>query len=268
MRKIDVFPYYKTCVKELEEKYEYMKSIFSDDYVTELAKIRGYVSKEQKDLIKEMKLGYCDIVDVELLGDMRRDLGLVSKKDNFLLSNRFIIPVDDISGNIVALIGYYPDVKKYITTPSPFFSKSCMFFNFRQAYELSYKEFGGLVFLVEGIFDCLSLRSLGLPCIATMGSSVSQNKCEILKFFKKIIAIPDNDTTGRRALNRYDKKYGWKVPYNTTMIKFDGGSINIGGDLLKVKDIDNFVSWFDEDDVRDILLSFRDSKEDIEILKL
>lgn len=143
-----------------------------------------------------------------------------------------------------------------------------MFFNFRQAYDLSIREFGGLVFLVEGIFDCLSLRAIGLPAIATMGATVSQVKCELLKFFKKVIAIPDNDSTGRRALNRYDKRYGWKVPYNTTMIKFEGGFLNIGNDHLKVKDIDNFVSWFDVDDVRDILLSFRDSKEDIEILKL
>lgn len=268
MRQIDVFPYYKTCVEELESKYFYMKDLFNTSYAEELCEMRGYVGKEQKTLIRELNLGYCDIVDTELLGSMRKDLGLVSSKDNFLLSNRFIIPVEDISGHIVALIGYYPDYKKYITTPSPFFSKECMFFNFRQAYELSIREFNGLVFLVEGIFDCLSLRSLGLPCIATMGASVSQTKCELLKFFKKVIGIPDNDTTGRRALNRYDKRYGWKVPYNTTMIKFDGGYLNIGGNSLKVKDMDNFVSWFEADDVREILLSFRDSKEDIEVLKI
>ena len=52
------------------------------------------------------------------------------------------------------------------------------------------------------------------------------------------------------------------------MIKFDGGYLNVGGNCLKVKDMDNFISWFDADDVRDILLSFKDSKEDIEVLKL
>lgn len=268
MRKIDVFPYYKRCVEELESKYYYMKSLFSTTYVKELCDIRGYVSEEQKSLIQSMELGYCDIVDTDLLGNMRSELGLVSAKDNFLLSNRFIVPIDGINGDIVALVGYYPDQRKYITTPSPFFSKECMFFNFRQAYILSFKEFNGLVFLVEGIFDCLSLRALGLPCIATMGSSVSSVKCELLKFFNKVIGIPDNDTTGRRALNRYDKRYGWNVPYNSTMIKFEGGTLNIGGTSLKVKDMDNFVSWFDADDVREILLSFRDSKEDIEILKI
>ena len=268
MRKIDVFPYYRTCVEELENKYYYMKGLFNNTYVDELCKMRGYVGQEQRKLIQDMKLGYCDIVDVDELGTMRSDLGLVSSKDNFLLSDRFIIPVEDISGHLVALIGYYQDFKKYITTPSPFFSKNVMFFNFKQAYELSMRDFNGLVFLVEGIFDCLSLRALGLPCIATMGATVSSTKCELLEFFKKVIAIPDNDITGRKALNRYDKRYGWKVPYNTTMIKFDGGYLNVGGNSLKVKDMDNFVSWFDADDVRDILLSFRDSKEEIEVLKL
>lgn len=263
-----MFPYYNTCVDELESKYSMMKELFNDTYVSELCELRGYVSEEQKSIIKSMNLGYCDIVDTDILGSMRKDLGLVSSKDNFLLSNRFIIPVEDIIGHIVALIGYYPDYKKYITTPSPFFSKECLFFNFRQAYKLSMAEYGGLVFLVEGIFDCLSLRAIGLPCIATMGASVSKIKCELLKFFSKVIGIPDNDTTGRRSLNRYDKRYGWNVPFGTTMIKFEGGFLNVGGNSLRVKDMDNFVSWFDADDVRDILLSFRDSKEDIELLRL
>ena len=268
MRQIDVFPYYNTCVEEMESRYAMLKGLFNDSYVSELCNLRGYVGEEQRSIIEKMNLGYCDVVDTDLLGSMRKDLGLVSSKDNFLLSNRFIIPVDDIAGHTVALIGYYPDYKKYITTPSPFFSKECMLFNLRQAYDLSKRDFGGLVFLVEGIFDCLSLRAIGLPCIATMGASVSKTKCELLKFFTKVIGIPDNDTTGRRSLNKYDTRYGWNVPYNATMIKFEGGFLNIGGNSLKVKDMDNFVSWFDADDVRDILLSFKDSKEDIEILKL
>lgn len=268
MRQIDVFPYYRKYVEEMNKAYSIIKDLYNDTYVDELCKLRGYVGKEQHDLIKNMKLGYCNIEDVDVFGSMRRDLGLVSRKDNFLLSDRFIIPVDNIDGDLVALIGYYPDYKKYITTSGAFFSKNVMFFNFRQAYILSHREFNGIVFLVEGIFDCLSLRAIGLPCIATMGATVSESKCELLKLFKKVIAIPDDDKTGRRALNRYDKKYGWKVPYNTTMIKFEGGYVTIGGSTLKVKDMDNFVSWFEVDDVRDILLSFADSKEDIEVLKL
>ena len=267
MLKSEVIPYYRKCCSELEEVYGYLQSLYPDDFVDELCRVRGYVDVDQRNLIKEMNLGYCEIVDSEELGEMRSELGLVSEKDNFLLQNRFIIPVEDIAGNISALIGYYPDFKKYITTPSPFFSKECQFFNFKQAYDLSWREYNGFVILVEGIFDCLSLRSIGLPAIATMGSSVSRIKGELLKLFKKVLAIPDDDATGRKALNRYSR-YGWKVPSNTTFLKFDGGYVDFGGTKLHCKDMDNFVSWFDAEDVREVLLYYYDSKEEIEVLRL
>ena len=267
MLQSEVFPYYRKCVEQMNLIYDYLKSIFEDGYVDELCTIRGYVGNEQKQLISDMQLGICTVEDITELGDMSEELGLITSTHDFLLNNRFIIPVEDIQGNIVSMIGYYNDYKKYITIPSPFFSKSVQFFNFKQAYELSHKEYGGFVILVEGIFDCLSLRSIGLPAIATMGSNVTKTKCELLKLFKKVLAIPDDDATGRKALNRYSK-YGWNVPYNTTFLKFNGGYMNFNGIKLHCKDMDNFVSWYDAEDVRDILLSYRDSKEDIEELVL
>ena len=265
----EVFPYYRQTCKDIAERYEYIKSLFDDKYADELCAIRGYVDDPQKNLIKELQIGTCQIDDVSELGDIltSKDLGFVSQKDNFILGGRYIIPVDDVSGNIVSLIGYFPDHKKYITLPTPFFSKECMFFNFRQAYELSWREYNGFVILVEGIFDCLSLRSIGLPAIATMGADVSAIKGELLKLFKKVLAIPDDDKVGRRVLNRYDKR-GWKVPYNTTFLKFHGGTYEVGGDRLHCKDMDNFVSWYEADDVREILLSYYDSTMEIEELRI
>ena len=174
------------------------------------------------------------------------------------MNGRYIIPVEDLVGNLVALIGYFPDQKKYITTPSPYFSKLCQFFNYKHAYELSWKEFDGFVILVEGIFDCLSLRSLGLPVIATMGSTVSKEKGLLLRNFKKVLCIPDDDKTGRKALNRYSSS-GWKVPSNATFLRLHGGIYEFAnGESLKCKDMDNFVSWYEANDVRDILLSFKE----------
>lgn len=267
MRQNEVFPYYRKCCMEMENIYSYLKTLYTDDYVSELARYRGYINQEQLDLIAEMQLGYCDINDVSELGNMAEELGFISN-NSFLLSNRFIIPVYDIAGNLVSLIGYFPDSKKYITVPTPYFSKSCILFNFRQAYELSWREYGGFVILVEGIFDCLSLRAIGLPAVATMGSSVSSIKCDLLKLFSKVLAVPDNDKTGRKALNRYSR-LGWKVPSNTTFLKLSGGNITLdNGEILHCKDLDNFVSWYEKDDVREILLSYRDSHEDIEELVL
>ena len=268
MLKSEIFKYYRRTTEEFESIYAYLRANFKTDYVSELMALRSYFDEPQRELIKEMELGCCTIADSEDLGLMRKELGLVSENDTFLLNDRYIIPVEDIEGGLVALIGYYPDYKKYITTPSPFFSKECMFFNFRQAYELSWKEYNGFVIVVEGIFDCLSLRAIGLPAMATMGSSVSKTKGELLKLFRKVLGIPDDDKTGHKALNRYDAR-GWQVPSNTTMLKFHGGEFDLpNGEKVHCKDMDNFVSWYNADDVRECLLSYYDSNEDIEELYL
>ena len=246
MRQNEVFPSYRKDIEEMNRLYAYLKSNFADNYVSELCSIRGYVSDEnnpssQENLIREMQLGYCEIEDLEELRTFPESFGLITKKENFLLNGRFLIPVYDISGALVSLIGYYPDARKYITLATSFFSKEVMYLNFRQAYELSWSEYDGLVILVEGVFDCLSLRSIGLPAIATMGSTVSKTKGELLKLFKKVLAIPDDDKTGRKALNRYSK-FGWQVPDNTTFIKFTGGYEMFNGNCLHCKDMDNLVS--------------------------
>ena len=268
MRKNEVFPYYRQCCKDFEIAYEYIKSLFSDTYVDELCQMRGYVGKEQRNLIQSMQLGCCEIEDLDLLGENAKNLGLVTENNNFILNNRYVIPVYDMVGNLVSLIGYFNDRKKYITVSSPYFSKEMMLFNYKQAYDLSWSEFDGYVILVEGIFDCLSLRSLGLPAVATMGANVPYNKGLLLRNFKKVLCVPDDDATGRRSLNRYSR-YGWKVPSNATFLRLHGGLFEMGdGESLHCKDMDDFVSWYEADDVREILLSYRNSKEDIEDLYL
>ena len=261
IRQNEVFPYYRRMCSELTEVYNYLQSMFEEGYVDELCKLRGYVSDHQRNLIEEMKIGKCELPG-ELFSEYSQELSLVTQTGNFLLSGRFIIPVHDINMNLVSLIGYYPDVRKYITLPAPFFSRECLLFNYRQAYDLSHKEYNGGVFLVEGIFDCLSLRSIGLPAVAAMGASVSKIKCELLKLFSKVVAIPDDDSVGRKELSR------WNVPYGTTFVKFEGGELEMGSTVLHCKDMDDFVSWYDADDVREILLSYFDSTEDMEVLSL
>jgi DNA primase len=263
----EVFPHYRKCVEELNKAYSLFQSMYNDTYVDELCEFRGYVDVDQRNLIQEMKLGYCEIEDVDLLKEFPEDLHLLSKNDNFLLNGRFIIPVYGVNGDLISLIGYYPDKRKYITLATPYFSKRCQFFNFKQAYETSFRDYNGMVILVEGIFDCLSLRSIGLPAIATMGSTVSPIKGELLKLFKKVLAVPDDDPVGRRSLNRYSK-FGWKVPYGTTFIRFHGGLYQVGATNLHCKDMDNLVSWYDADDIREMFMDFYDCKEEIIDLKL
>lgn len=266
MLQSEVFPYYRKYRDELTEVHQILKSNFEADYVSELASIRGYVSQQQLDLIEEMQLGICSI-DPSLFEGYSSELNLLTQTGRFLLDNRFIIPVTMPNGDLVSLIGYYPDKRKYITIPTPFFSRECLFFNFEQAYGLSWGQYDGFVILVEGIFDCLSLRSIGLPAIATMGATVSKIKCELLKLFRKVLAIPDDDATGSKAIDP-GSKLAWNVPSTTTFLRFKGGTLDIGGVSHHCKDMDNFVSWYDMNDVREILLSYSFSKELIEELTL
>lgn len=275
MNKREVVPYYRKCASAMEFAYTYIKTLFDvDKSVSELCKLRGYtLNGEQRKLLEAMQICYCTMsIEDEGLGELAPELGLTTKTERFLLDERFIIPVRDIIGNLVTLIGYYPDNKKYITVPAPFFSKDVLFFNIDHAYKLSMQKFNGVVFLVEGIFDCLSLRSIGLPVLATMGSTVSLLKKELLKIFKKVIYIPDNDAVGRRALNRRDSVFGWNVPDNATGIRLSG-SILIDDEegapkQLKIKDVDNLVSWFEAEDIRDMLLEYADCRDEVAHLDL
>lgn len=265
----EVFPKYREYSKMLGEIYRYMKKYFAADSVDTLCQMRGYPVGEssQHAYFSEHPLGYFEVTDIEPFKAYPEELGLFSKQGELLLNGRYIIPVTAVNGDLVSLIGYYADFKRYITLSTPFFSKAAMFFRFNEAYKLSWEKWDGVVFLVEGIFDCLSLWSIGLPCIATMGSSVSMIKGDLLKLFRKVIAIPDDDETGHNALNRHAKQ-GWKVPSNTVMVKFHCGDVNIGGIDLHCKDIDNFVTWFDEETVKECLLSFVNSHEEIDELVL
>lgn len=246
-----------------------MKPSFASDSVDTLCQMRGYPLEEsvQHDFFKANIPGYFEVADYTPFRSFPEELGLFSRSGELLLNGRYIIPVTSVCGDLVSLIGYYADYKRYITLSTPFFSKTAMFFKYNEAYKLSWEKYNGVVFLVEGIFDCLSIWSLGLPCMATMGSSVSALKGELLKVFRRVIAIPDDDETGRKALNRYAKT-GWKVPSNTVMVKFHGGTCNIGGVELKCKDVDNLVTWYEADDVREMLLSFVDSHEEVDELIL
>ena len=291
MNKIDILEYYDQCTTEVSMCYMAIKDKFEEGYDNDLMQIRGYIGDAQRKLINDLELGYIKINDSEekdlyikgfyglnpinytknIPGNASnaiKESFLVTQKGNFLLDGRFIIPVEDIKGNYVALIGYYPDDSKYITAATPFFSKEATFFNFRQAYELSYKEYNGLVFVVEGIFDCLSMRAIGLPCMATMGATVSVAKGELLKIFNKVIGIPDNDRVGRRSLDR-NSKFGWKVPNNTVMVEFKASPIKLeNGKEIKVKDLDNFISWYNSEDVKECLLQFKDSTKLIDTLTI
>ncbi len=268
MKKTEIFPFYRKTVERLNNCFEIMQEYYAEDSVDELIALRGYTEDIYSDTFNELHIGICHIEDTSVLPQDFFAVGLVNEKGKFLLNDRFVIPVHGVSGDLVGFIGYYPDDVKYIVCPTPFFSKDCLLFNFKQAYELSWTMYNGYVILVEGLFDCLSLRALGLPALATMGSTVSKAKGIQLNLFNKVLAIPDDDKTGHKALDPYSKQH-WNIPSTGTFLRFEGGMFQLAPNFsVHCKDMDNFISWYDTDDVVDLLLQFQNSEERMEVLSL
>lgn len=254
--------------KQMEYAYNKIKETLDKDSLGYLLDTRAYFHKEQHNLLAEMGILQASgkLVLNEKEKQLFTDLGMYSDNGYFLLEDRYVIPVYSASGELITLIGWYNDFKKYITVPSPYFDKSIDWFNLDNALELSFSAYDGLVFVLEGIFDTLSLRAIGLPAVSTMGVDVSRSKGELLKVFKKVVAIPDNDKSGRKAIR--DKHRAWSLPYNSTFLELRGMVRFDENHEYKVKDVDNLVSWFEVQSVRDMLLEVGKSTDKYEILHL
>lgn len=218
-------------------QYLHNTSYEENSVISNICELRGYsLESNMPTMLSEVGFVYLDpdLFDESKISkfDKNKDLGLYTEEGKFLLMGRFIFPVKDMLGNVIALIGWYPDEKKYITTPSKFFSKKCLFFGMEQ---LKKTGIGKNYYVVEGIFDCISVRSLGFNCVAIMGISVSNYTKVLYSLFKKVIAIPDNDKEGRKVVVE-DK---WHIPSNGKYLRWNGS----------LKDIDDMIKMYDMSDI-------------------
>lgn len=259
---------FETHSKQMDYAYKKIKETLNPETVEYVMETRAYFHNEQKNLLQEMGIyqstGKLDLNERER--ELFESLGMFSDNGYFLLQDRFVIPVYSAGGKLITLIGWFNDYKKYITIPTPYFSKSVDWFNFDNALELSFSAYDGLVFVVEGIFDCLSLRAIGLPAIATMGAGVSRSKGEVLKIFNKCVGIPDNDKTGKNSIRNPYRE--WALPYGSTFLEIRGKVRFNEDNEFKIKDTDNLVSWFQVESIRDMLLEVGKSTDKYEILDL
>lgn len=232
---------YLLYCKKFKKAWQYLCSLSADkdEVIHEICNLRGYSYERMQSILKKAEFIYLDSLP-EKLNKQDRDLALFDEEGNFILLDRFIFPVKDMLGNIIALIGWYPDEKKYITTPSKYFSKACLFYGMEQLGE---KGIGGTWYVTEGIFDSLSLRSLGFKSVAMMGISGSRYKESLYSLFSRVVAIPDNDFQGRKVL----KNDLWNLPSTGKYFRWKGKS--------NIKDIDDFIKTFEEDDLKDVFSS-------------
>lgn len=169
-----------------------------------------------------------------------RQLGLVSDSGDYFLEDRYAIPLCDWTGAPIALVCWYPDARKYITTTTYGFTATTTFFNM-QSYPKAVQPDGStVIFVVEGIFDALSVESLGYCCLGNQGLDMSPIKKTMLQRFDRVLFIPDNDRPGRMS-NPYltiRSSHHWELP-NSRMIALTG----------KIKDMDDLIKYLQLDNL-------------------
>lgn len=192
----------------------------------------------------------------DILQKFRKDLGLfVTTRrgdEMFILQDRYCVPIKDMSGNVVAIVGWLNDSKKYLTTSSKYFSKNTMF------YGLEDIKNSGPKVIVEGIFDRLAVKSTGVNAYATMGINADYKKRILYNLMGRVIGIPDADVQGTRVV----KEDMWKLPLNSSYLVWRG-RIDIGnGYNVGIKDIDDFCTMVEVEDIREMLYNAYASTKD------
>jgi DNA primase len=123
------------------------------------------------------------------------------------------IPIANPDGMSVGFVGRSVEGKDFKNTPG--LPKSKVLFNLHRV------KYSKHVYVVESSFDVIRLDQVGMPAVATLGSSISSKQLELLRqYFSEIKLIADNDEAGnnmsRKLLERLsgrveiiqlDKKY-------------------------------------------------------------
>ena len=119
--------------------------------------------------------------------------------------NRLMFPIFDINMQVAGFGGRVMDdgMPKYMNSPeTPVYSKSRILYGLHAAKQYCRQE--GVVYIVEGYFDFLSLYQHGIKnTVASLGTALTQEHVRILKgYASKMILVFDSDDAGINAAKR------------------------------------------------------------------
>ncbi len=131
-------------------------------------------------------------------------------------NNNLVVPITDVAGKVVAIGGFNPFIylsskesgcktaNYYKYSNSSVYKKGRYLYSMPGIYEKSVKD--GYAFLVDGLFDCITLTGLGFNALALLGSSVSPEIIVQLRFVRRVILIADNDNAGIKLYETLKKQ--------------------------------------------------------------
>ena len=143
------------------------------------------------------------------------------------------IPVAAPDGMSVGFVGRSVEGKDFKNTPG--LPKSKVLFNLHRV------KYSKHVYVVESSFDVIRLDQVGMPAVATLGSSISSKQLELLRqYFSEIKLIADNDEAG----NNMASKLLERLPGRVEIIQLDKKYKDIGD--MDDESIKNLEVGFDK----------------------
>jgi len=134
------------------------------------------------------------------------------------MQNRIVIPIQNEKRELVAYAGRAADDRSEPKYKFPSgFHKSLELYNLHRA--IAEDNPRKRVVVVEGFFDCLKVSTAGFPCVALMGSSMSEAQEELLvRHFIGVCLFLDGDDAGRGATDELIVRLGRRMWVHAAML--------------------------------------------------
>lgn len=193
----------KDYTKNLTEYVESLRERAGDKMLDYFAELRQF----PREVIDEQRIFYIGEATEMLLPsyiDKVESFGVISPTNKRpIFHNRFVIPIMDIDGNVLNLVGYSKEAnERYVYGTAKYYRRRETMYgleNLKLAYELGY------AIVTEGITDTIRLRGLGYK--NTFAMCGTHDSAFIMKQLNRcrygIIRVPDRDEAGQRAVKKW-----------------------------------------------------------------
>lgn len=194
----------KNYTSELTDYVNSLRERAGDKMLDYFAELRQF----PREVIDEQRIFYIGDATEMLLPaylDKVEEFGVISPTNKRpIFHNRFVMPIMDIDGNVLNLVGYSKEAnERYVYGTAKYYRRRETMYgleNLPLAYELGY------AIVTEGITDTIRLRSLGYKnTFAMCGTHKSEfimkqlNRCRY-----GVIRVPDRDEAGQKAVKRWE----------------------------------------------------------------
>ena len=213
---------------DLRVLYDIVRRV-SDSYIKNFnspigEKARKYLAERNCDphLIKDFLIGYSGnlksnkylvshiLKEGYLIDDIIK-VGLAKKYQNnnlvYYFQERLMIPILNNSGRVIAFGGRLlrSGEPKYLNSPeTTLFRKGKLLFGVFNAKKLIKKK---RFIVCEGYMDVIALTKFGYPCVATLGTSVTEDQINnIFSLSENAFLVFDGDEAGKKASLRVFEK--------------------------------------------------------------